>query len=51
MLSKSYSIKNITSIAVKLAIAALDSYDHYNDNWTIIKNEYKRIDNALKKIV
>lgn len=51
MLCKTYSIKNITSIAVKLALSALNSLSHYKDNWSILKNEYDRISDELKKIV
>jgi histidinol-phosphate aminotransferase len=51
MLCKAYSIKNITSIAVKLATAALNSLPHYQANWDVIKNEYHRISDELTKIV
>jgi histidinol-phosphate aminotransferase len=50
-LAKTYSIKNLTRISVKIGIVALNSIYHYQQNWSCIKQEYKRVSDRLNEIV
>ena len=49
-LLKSYCIRNLTISSVKIATAALNSLDFYQNNWKMIKKEYINIKYRLSTI-